>query len=135
MTEEALAILECVNPATRCADKRLASLYKAEPYVIAADIYSGEHSGRGGWSWYTGAASWFYRIMLEHILGLRLGANQTLLSAKPKIAFKAEITQGNAKLFVTAARDITKATLNGREVSLPVKLQDGENILMLPLTE
>ena len=46
--------------------------YKVEPYVVAADIYSAPaHVGRGGWSWYTGAAAWLYRAGLESILGFR----------------------------------------------------------------
>jgi cyclic beta-1,2-glucan synthetase len=43
-----------------------------EPYVVAADVYSqSPHTGRGGWTWYTGAAGWLYRVGLEWILGLR----------------------------------------------------------------
>jgi cyclic beta-1,2-glucan synthetase len=46
--------------------------YRVEPYVIVADIYSAAgHVGRGGWTWYTGAAGWTYRIVLEHLLGIR----------------------------------------------------------------
>ncbi len=46
--------------------------YKAEPYAIAADVYSEPpHEGRGGWTWYTGAAGWLYRAGLEWILGFR----------------------------------------------------------------
>jgi cyclic beta-1,2-glucan synthetase len=40
--------------------------------VVAADISShADHAGRGGWTWYTGAAGWMYRIGIEEILGLR----------------------------------------------------------------
>ncbi len=47
--------------------------YQVEPYVIAADVYSHpEHAGRGGWTWYTGSAGWFYRIALEGLLGFQL---------------------------------------------------------------
>ena len=43
-----------------------------EPYVVCADVYGAPpHTGRGGWSWYTGSAGWFYRVALEAILGLR----------------------------------------------------------------
>jgi cyclic beta-1,2-glucan synthetase len=46
--------------------------YKAEPYVMAGDVYArAPHAGRGGWSWYTGSAGWMYRAGLESILGLR----------------------------------------------------------------
>jgi cyclic beta-1,2-glucan synthetase len=47
------------------------TIYKTEPYVIAADVYSNEqHNGRGGWTWYTGAAGWYYRAVTELLLGL-----------------------------------------------------------------
>ena len=46
--------------------------YKVEPYCIAADIYSNpQHPGRGGWTWYTGSASWAYKTGIENILGVR----------------------------------------------------------------
>jgi cyclic beta-1,2-glucan synthetase len=41
--------------------------------VVAADVYAvTPHEGRGGWTWYTGSASWMYRLVLESLLGLRL---------------------------------------------------------------
>lgn len=47
--------------------------YKVEPYVAAGDVYAvPPHTGRGGWSWYTGSASWMYRAGLESMLGFRL---------------------------------------------------------------
>lgn len=45
--------------------------YKVEPYVVAADVYAvAPHTGRGGWTWYTGSASWLYRLGIEAILGI-----------------------------------------------------------------
>ena len=50
--------------------------YKTEPYVVAADVYAkAPHTGRGGWTWYTGSASWLYRLMLESLLGLNRRGN------------------------------------------------------------
>src|SRR6202034_3727531 len=47
--------------------------YKVEPYVIAADVYANpQHSGRGGWTWYTGSAGWMYRLITESLLGIHL---------------------------------------------------------------
>ena len=44
-----------------------------EPYVVAADVYAvSPHTGRGGWTWYTGSAGWMYRLILESLLGVRL---------------------------------------------------------------
>ncbi len=49
------------------------TIYKVEPYVVAADIYAvSPHTGRGGWTWYTGSAGWLYRLIVESLLGLRL---------------------------------------------------------------
>ena len=46
--------------------------YQAEPFVLAADVYSATgHEGEAGWSWYTGAAAWYYRVILEDALGVR----------------------------------------------------------------
>jgi cellobiose phosphorylase len=47
--------------------------YKVEPYVVCADVYGAPpHTGRGGWTWYTGSASWLYRVAIETILGFQL---------------------------------------------------------------
>jgi cellobiose phosphorylase len=46
--------------------------YKVEPYVVAADVYAfAPHTGRGGWTWYTGAAAWMYRLIVEYLLGVK----------------------------------------------------------------
>jgi cellobiose phosphorylase len=53
------------------------AVYKVEPYVVAADVYSVvPHAGRGGWSWYTGSAGWMYRLVIESLLGLTLQVDE-----------------------------------------------------------
>ncbi len=55
--------------------------YKVEPYVACADVYSvGELTGRGGWTWYTGAAGWLYRAGIEAVLGLRKRGDDLLIA-------------------------------------------------------
>lgn len=55
--------------------------YKVEPYVMAADIYAAApHTGRGGWTWYTGAAGWMYRLSLETLLGVHLEVDHLRIS-------------------------------------------------------
>jgi cyclic beta-1,2-glucan synthetase len=55
--------------------------YKVEPYVVPGDVYStGEHVGRGGWSWYTGAAGWIYRVWLEEILGFQRRGDRLVIN-------------------------------------------------------
>lgn len=61
-----------INPIHRTQTLADVLKYKVEPYCMAADIYSNsQHPGRGGWTWYTGSASWAYKTGVENILGLR----------------------------------------------------------------
>jgi cellobiose phosphorylase len=72
---EAMALLDLINPVNHALDAEGLARYKVEPYVVAADVYAvAPHTGRGGWTWYTGSASWFYRVTVQHLLGLRLVA-------------------------------------------------------------
>jgi cyclic beta-1,2-glucan synthetase len=71
-----------LSPAHRSSDPGLGRSYGIEPYVMAADVYTQPpYVGRGGWSWYTGAAGWLHRAAIESILGLDLRAD--LLSISP----------------------------------------------------
>ncbi|WP_082679762.1 GH36-type glycosyl hydrolase domain-containing protein [Paucibacter sp. KCTC 42545] len=64
-----------LSPAHRAAHPQRGPVYRTEPYVLAGDVYSQPpYVGRGGWSWYTGAAAWLHRAALESICGLRLEA-------------------------------------------------------------
>jgi cyclic beta-1,2-glucan synthetase len=66
----ALQLFQMLNPLTHGATAHDVATYKVEPYVVAADVYTATgHVGRGGWTWYTGSASWMYRLGLETILG------------------------------------------------------------------
>ncbi|MBR2703988.1 MAG: hypothetical protein IKE91_00780 [Clostridia bacterium] len=66
-----------INPVEHSINKENADKYKIEPYVIAADIYSNiDMYGQGGWSWYTGSASWYFICLFKHILGIRIENNK-----------------------------------------------------------
>ena len=68
--DRAFELLQMLNPLQHARTREEVDRYRVEPYVIAADVYtSPAHIGRGGWTWYTGSASWFYRIAVEDILG------------------------------------------------------------------
>jgi cellobiose phosphorylase len=74
--ERAWSLLEIINPVKRAASRQGMARYKVEPYVMAADVYTvAPHTGRGGWTWYTGSAGWMYRLIVESLLGLRLEAH------------------------------------------------------------
>jgi cyclic beta-1,2-glucan synthetase len=69
-----------LNPISHSSTRSGMHRYKVEPYVVAADVYAiSPHTGRGGWTWYTGSASWMYRAGLEYLLGFRLNGNQLRL--------------------------------------------------------
>ena len=62
-----------INPVNHARSNEETTTYKVEPYVVAADVYAlPPHTGRGGWTWYTGSAGWMYRLIVESLLGLRL---------------------------------------------------------------
>ena len=62
-----------INPIEHSKTKEEANIYKVEPYVVAADIYSeGKLAGRGGWTWYTGSSSWLYEAQIKYILGIKI---------------------------------------------------------------
>jgi cellobiose phosphorylase len=64
---------DLINPLRHGSTQAQVARYQVEPYVVAADVYAvTPHEGRGGWTWYTGSASWMYRLILESLLGLRL---------------------------------------------------------------
>ena len=62
-----------INPVNHALSPEDVSKYKVEPYVVSADVYAvSPHTGRGGWTWYTGSSGWMYRLIVESILGLQL---------------------------------------------------------------
>ena len=68
----ALEMFNLLSPIHHAGDRTAVELYKVEPYAVAADVYSvPPNVGRGGWTWYTGAAGWLYRLGLEWILGFQ----------------------------------------------------------------
>jgi cyclic beta-1,2-glucan synthetase len=74
--QRAWECFDLINPVHHGSTPEQVARYQVEPYVVAADVYATPpHEGRGGWSWYTGSASWMYRLVLESLLGLRLQDN------------------------------------------------------------
>ncbi len=71
--ERAWELFALINPVNHARSPEKVGVYKVEPYVVAADVYAvSPHTGRGGWTWYTGSAGWMYRLIVESLLGLRL---------------------------------------------------------------
>jgi cellobiose phosphorylase len=70
-------LIKMINPINHGNTSEAIARYKVEPYVLAADVYASEpHTGRGGWTWYTGSAGWMYRLIIESFLGMQKTATQ-----------------------------------------------------------
>src|SRR5882757_1794538 len=84
--DKAVRLLRMLNPVEHARDEKDCERYKVEPYVVPGDVYSlAGNVGRGGWTWYTGAAAWTYRVWLEEILGFqRRDDNLTINPVIPK---------------------------------------------------
>lgn len=99
--DRAVDLLSMLNPINHARSRGEAHLYKVEPYVVAADIYSQPpHVGRGGWTWYTGAAGWMHRAIVENVLGLAVvGGSLRIDPCIPKAwpGFKATLRRGTAR--------------------------------------
>jgi cyclic beta-1,2-glucan synthetase len=138
--DKAADLLSLLNPINHARTRAEAHRYKVEPYVIVADVYSRPpHVGRGGWTWYTGAAGWMQRAGVETVLGLRLsGAMLDLDPCIPKAwpGFKIALRHETARYEIevqnpdSVCRGIAYAECDGeliaaRPVQLPL-VNDGQ---------
>jgi len=80
-SESAWEMFAMINPISHADTPAEIQRYRVEPYVAAADVYGVEpHTGRGGWTWYTGSAGWMYRLIIESLLGVRLEVDKLYIS-------------------------------------------------------
>ncbi|MCL2862056.1 MAG: hypothetical protein FWE22_06570 [Firmicutes bacterium] len=81
--DKAWELFSMISPLNHSKTLKDCEIYKREPYVVAADIYSGDHAGEGGWSYYTGAVSWFYKCLMEEFIGINIQGN--ILKIEPNL--------------------------------------------------
>lgn len=137
--DKAMEYYRFINPIEHARTKEAAQKYKVEPYVIVADMYGGNNlAGRGGWTWYTGSSSWFNRVGIEAILGLRI--EKGYLKIEPCIPkdwkeysirykFKTNIYNIRIKNPNGKNTGVEKFIFNGREiVDKQIKLEDNGKI-------
>jgi cyclic beta-1,2-glucan synthetase len=75
--ERAAKVLRLLNPIEHAGNSDATWRYGTEPYVLAADVYNlPGRVGQGGWSWYTGSASWMYRAWVEEVLGMSIAGDR-----------------------------------------------------------
>ena len=96
-SEEAFRLFETLNPLVHTSTRTGAVRYGVEPYALAGDVYAPPNGGRGGWSWYTGAAAWLYKIGLEDMLGIqRRGQELCFAPCVPFDSFEVTYAFGSA---------------------------------------
>ena len=126
-SERAWELLALLNPIHHGGTPRQIATYKVEPYVVAADVYAvAPHIGRGGWTWYTGAAGWMYRLLIETLLGVNIQGDRLRLAPRlPKswATFKIHYRYRQTVYHITITRlavdsaDTNLLSLDGQEVS------------------
>jgi cyclic beta-1,2-glucan synthetase len=80
-SERAWELLRMINPVNHARDPDACARYKAEPYVMAADVCAApQHLGQGGWSWTTGSAGWMLRLIVESLLGVARSGERLALT-------------------------------------------------------
>ncbi len=124
--ETAESLFRMLNPIHHAHTPADVDRYKVEPYVMAADVYSvPPHTGRGGWTWYTGSAAWMYRLGLEGILGLRRTGQGLVI--EPRIppawpGYEADYRHGTATYHIRVRNE--RRTAGAGRPSMTV---DGQN--------
>lgn len=136
--DKALEFFRMINPIEHSRTKEAANKYKVEPYVISADVYGEENLiGRGGWTWYTGSSSWYYKAGIEYILGLKIDKGYlTINPSIPKewkeyiINYKWKDSIYNITVKNPNGKNIgiEKVLLNGNQVENKIKLDGTRNI-------
>jgi cyclic beta-1,2-glucan synthetase len=136
--DEAMELFHMINPVNHMRTADGVDRYRAEPYVVAADVYAHPmHVGRGGWTWYTGSAGWMYQAAIEGLLGLR--RNGSTFSINPSIpamwpGYSIEWTIGRTRYRITVTNPehrcggVAVATLDGGEVdaqAIPLSEDNG----------
>jgi cyclic beta-1,2-glucan synthetase len=126
--DRAHELFSMLNPVLQAANRTGVQTYKVEPYVLAADVYGvAPHTGRGGWTWYTGSSGWMYRAGMEYLLGIRIRGDR--LHVEPNIpkewpGFSATYRHGagiyEIKVINASKRGngVTQVELDGVEVSV-----------------
>jgi N,N'-diacetylchitobiose phosphorylase len=148
----AVELLEMLNPINHARTPSEVGVYQAEPYVVAADVYSQPpHVGRAGWTWYTGSAGWMWRVAVESVLGLQvvggreLRLNPCISAAWSSCRFRYRLADGatyhveinnphGKERGVTAATvDGTAAVVEGGVAVVPLTCDGAEHRVVVTL--
>ncbi|MCR4300753.1 MAG: hypothetical protein NUV51_04010 [Sulfuricaulis sp.] len=144
-TERAWELFAMLNPVNHGSQPDEIERYKVEPYVMCADIYGASpHTGRGGWTWYTGAAGWMYRLTVETLLGLQLEGDHLRIapcipdhweSYKIHYRFRDTVYHITVKRVAEKPEHVTRVTLDGVVVNGDGVGESGQSQGVIPLVD
>jgi cyclic beta-1,2-glucan synthetase len=129
--DRAYEIFDLINPIRRTAGLADAELYRAEPYVLAADVRGAEPGiGQAGWTWYTGAAGWTWQLAVEGILGLSLQGGAVRIAPRiPKKWGSAEVRiKGPDGILIVTIEDPERIGSGRVELAVDGRPIDGDCI-------
>ncbi|WP_425619242.1 glucoamylase family protein [Anatilimnocola sp. NA78] len=138
--QQAMSLFDLINPLLHTQTAADVAKYQTEPYVIAADVYGvAPHTGRGGWTWYTGSAAWLYRVAVEQLLGLKITADSTTLQPSVPATwpeFEVTVQRNGSTLKLKATRDAVPSEINDALHRLDgVELQRPAATIVVPLRQ
>jgi cyclic beta-1,2-glucan synthetase len=132
--DRAFELYQMLNPLTHGGTPEGISTYKVEPYVVAADVYTtARELGRGGWTWYTGSASWMYRVGLEAMLGLtKRGSTLRLQPCLPEGWPEVTIEyRYGGSLYVIVVQSPAHVRRKGADVTIDGHSVEGDHISLV----
>ncbi len=146
--DRAWELFALLNPIHHGATPEQIATYRVEPYVVAADVYGvAPHTGRGGWTWYTGSAGWMYRLVVETLLGLQLEGERLRLvprlphawtSFKLTYRYRQTIYRITITKLTQGASDAALLSLDGKqlaETTIPLVDDRREHTVDCKITE
>lgn len=139
--DKATELYRIINPIEHARTKEASKKYKVEPYVIAADVYGASNlAGRGGWTWYTGSSSWYYKAGIEYLLGLKVEKGYLIFEpCIPKdwkeyqIQYKWKESIYNIRVKNPDGKNsgVKKVISNGKEVENRIRLDGQRNVYQI----
>jgi cyclic beta-1,2-glucan synthetase len=121
--ERTFELLSLINPINHGKTPEDIAVYKAEPYVMAADVYGVKpHTGRGGWTWYTGSAGWMYQLITDSFLGIKREGNKLIIDPRipadwKSFSIKYRLNENTYDIKIEQHENNFSLTVNGVGVS------------------
>jgi cellobiose phosphorylase len=134
-TRRAWELMAIINPVNHTLSSTDVATYKTEPYALAADVYAvAPHIGRGGWTWYTGAAGWSYRLIVESLLGVRRTADRLqIVPCMPAEwqSYTLDYRYGDTVYHIDISQTLIASGASTQRLSLDGVAQDEQSIALV----